>query len=121
MGKLLTYEFFKKLNKSELKKYALAACIKAQLEGITIGYNKIAIVKLSIEDFYYMNTQGNFGDIKRFLKMRNTNKSKKENFFTEENLKKVSKFLSRNIIPLILTKSGRNYCCQVTVLLSLNC
>jgi ATP-dependent helicase/DNAse subunit B len=92
MSKLLTYEFFKKLNKSELKKYALAACIKAQLEGITIGYNKIANAKLSIEDFYYMNSQGNFNDLRRFLKMRNTNKSKKENFFTEENLKKVNKF-----------------------------
>lgn len=90
MNKKLTLDFFKNLNQFELKKYGLAACIKAQLEGLTIGYNKIAKVKLSIEDFYYMNTQGNFNDLKRFLRMRDTNVSKKENFFTEENLKKVS-------------------------------
>jgi hypothetical protein len=53
--------------------------------------------------------------------MRNTNKSKKENFFTEENLKKVNKFWSRNIIPQILTKSGRNYSYLDIVLLFLKC
>jgi hypothetical protein len=86
----LTKEFFDSLDAFELKKWAHVSCIKAQLEGITTGYNKQSNENpLSIEDFYYMNTQGNFNDVRKFLQMEKYQYVNKEKFYTKENLQKV--------------------------------
>jgi hypothetical protein len=89
LSKKMTNDFFKSLNKEEYRKWAYIACIKAQLEGITAGYNKQSSNKLAVEDFYYMNTQGNFNDVRKYLQMKTVSFTNKHDFYKEENVKKV--------------------------------
>lgn len=91
MSAKLTIDFFLTLDQKSLKQWAHLACIKAQLEGMTEGYNKQAKKeeKLSIEEFYLMNSQGNYNDLIRYMEADNLEFKNTEEFFTDENYKKV--------------------------------
>jgi hypothetical protein len=114
--------FFKKLqetiitdNKGESKQdqfthWSYITCMHAQLNGLYQGYNTIADKdkKLDILDFYFINSEGNFGDLKTFMKI---NKMKIDlgnnfNFSSEENLKKVYNTSNIEKIWRSLTRKG---------------
>jgi len=68
----LNISYFKTLNENDYKKWLHFFCIKSQLEGLHAGYSSMIDVgskdeqmkKLSLLDFYFINSEGNFSDIK---------------------------------------------------------
>lgn len=88
--KIDTFDFNLEINSDSftVKKWAYQACILAQLEGVKAGYNTISDNKLTIGDFYFMNSEGNFGDFQQYLKVNKMKNLGKE-FNTKENLKKI--------------------------------
>ena len=84
-------DYFLSLDKFEFKKWSYYACIKAQIEGLTIGYKtKVNNSTLVIEDFYLLNSIGNIDDLKRYLKMQDyIFPNGDTQFFSKDNLNAV--------------------------------
>lgn len=95
LRKSINTEAFEKLkdsaNENQTQQWAYIACLQAQLEGLHQGYNSVVDneKKLSILDFYFINSEGNFGDLKMFMKINKLKIPQNTKFYTKENLKKV--------------------------------
>jgi len=72
--------------------WSYITCLNAQINGLHIGYNIMADKDKSLDlyDFYFINSEGNFGDLKVFMEISQMkfNTAEREQFYTEENLKK---------------------------------
>lgn len=81
-------ENFHKLSESEIKDLAYISCLHAQINGLYEGYNSQAEndEKLSLYDFYFINSEGNFGDLKSFMRVNNVKFNNVEDFYKNENL-----------------------------------
>lgn len=79
------------LSQQEFRKWTYTTCLHAQIEGLHAGYNTIADEKekLDLLDFYFINSEGNFDDLKYFMQINNMNICDKTQFYTNENLQKV--------------------------------
>lgn len=102
---------------NSIKKWAYQACILAQLEGIKAGYNSISDKKLTIADFYFINAEGNFGDMKEYLKV-NKLKDFGKNYNSKENLKLIYNTDNIKEIWKNITKNG--HCSALVKLLKNN-
>ena len=79
-------------DEEEILHWSYITCLNAQINGLYKGYNSMADPdkQLDLWDFYFINSEGNFGDLKIFMEISNTGfKSESaESFYTDENLMK---------------------------------
>jgi hypothetical protein len=90
--KKIKKENFSKLNLDDngFKRLAYIACLHAQINGLYQGYNSQAKPdkKLTLLDFYFINSEGNFWDLKTYMKVNNMKFDNIQDFYKEENLLK---------------------------------
>jgi hypothetical protein len=88
-------EAFEKLkdleNENETQHWAYITCLNAQIDGLHKGYNTMADEhkQLTVPDFYFINSEGNFNDLKTFLEINKMDIKPNTKFYTSENLKGV--------------------------------
>jgi len=78
------------LSDADFKQLAYIACLHAQINGLAQGYNSQAEPenKLTLLDFYFINSEGNFGDLKTYMKVNNMKFNSVQDFYSSENLNK---------------------------------
>lgn len=78
----------KNFDDSEFKQLAYITCLLAQINGLYQGYNSQADSdkKLDLLDFYFINSEGNFGDLKAYMKVNNMKFDSVNDFYKKENL-----------------------------------
>jgi len=98
----------KNLNDSEFNQLAYIACLLAQINGLYQGYNSQAEPdkKLDLLDFYFINSEGNFGDLKSYMKVNNMKFGSVQDFYKKENLIEFYNTSDINEIWKNLTKKG---------------
>jgi hypothetical protein len=96
LRKHISEEAFEKLkdnpNENTVQHWSYITCFNAQINGLYTGYNKIADEdkKLTLSDFYFINSEGNFGDLKTFFRINDMKDTPKvDEFYTKENLMKI--------------------------------
>ncbi len=95
LKRVINEEAFEKLKntstENETLHWSYIACLHSQLNGLTEGYNLVADKnkKLTLLDFYLINSEGNFGDLKAFMKINDMKIDPNSKFNSPENLKKV--------------------------------
>jgi hypothetical protein len=81
---------FDKLKENEFRNLAYISCLHAQINGLHKGYNSEIDNndhKLDLYDFYFINSEGNFGDIKNYMRVNNMKFNNEEEFYKDEILK----------------------------------
>lgn len=108
---------FSKLDDEDLRKWYHIACLKSQLDGLYQGYNSIAEKKLTLLDFMFINSEGNYGDIQNIIKMTNMTQLKEEadDFSTNENLMKI--YNSTNIEEIWRNLVRHSHCSVIVKLI----
>lgn len=110
---------FKFRNISDIKKKTYESCIISQLQGLNYGYNLVSDVKLSIEDFYLMNAEGNIPDMINLMEVNKMEVSTKDiDFMSKENLQKIYKTDDLTKIWQNLTKRG--HCSAIVKMITKN-
>lgn len=96
------------LNDSEFRQLAYIACLLAQINGLYHGYNSQAEgdKKLNLLDFYFINSEGNFGDLKAYMKVNNMKFDSLQDFYKKDNLIKFYETTDINIIWKNLIRKG---------------
>lgn len=111
-------EAFEKLkdldSENETQHWAYITCLNAQINGLHKGYNTIADQdkQLTLPDFYFINSEGNFNDLKTFLEINKMDIKPNSKFYTSENLKEV---YGTDNIESIWKKILRNGHCSALV------
>jgi hypothetical protein len=92
---VINTEAFQKLkdldSENQTQHWAYITCLHSQIEGLHEGYNSIADPdkQLTLSDFYFINSEGNFNDLKTFLEINKMDIKPDSKFDTKENLKGV--------------------------------
>ena len=114
---------FNNLKENEFRNLAYISCLHAQINGLHKGYNSEIDDehKLDLYDFYFINSEGNYGDLKSYMRVNNMKFNSDEEFYKDENLKefyntndinKIWKDLINHghcsaIVKLVKDKSGK--------------
>jgi hypothetical protein len=71
--------------------WSYITCLHAQINGLHQGYNIMADSgqKLDLLDFYFINSEGNYGDLKSYMNINKMDIKDQSKFYTNENLKRV--------------------------------
>jgi hypothetical protein len=95
-------------NDSEFKQLAYIACLLAQINGLYQGYNSQAEAnkKLDLMDFYFINSEGNFGDLKDYMKVNKMKFDTVQDFYKKENLIEFYNSSEINVIWKNLIRKG---------------
>lgn len=108
---------FKFRNISDIRKKAYESCIIAQLQGMNYGYNLMSDQKLTIEDFYLMNSEGNIPDMINLMEINKMNISTKDiDFLSKENLNNIYK--TDDLIKIWQNLSKKGHCSAIVKMIS---
>lgn len=101
-------ENLNKLPPHEFQQWSYITCLNAQLDGLHTGYNIAADEDKQLEllDFYFINSEGNFMDLKTFMKINKMKVEDASKFYTKENLMKVYQTTNIEKIWQDLTRKG---------------
>jgi hypothetical protein len=77
------------LSQTEILRLSYISCLHAQIVGLHAGFSKNSDTPRDLLDFYFLNSEGNFGDLKSFMAINKMDISDTSKFYTNENLKKV--------------------------------
>jgi hypothetical protein len=98
--------------------WSYITCLNAQINGLHTGYNMIADIDkaLDLYDFYFINSEGNFGDLKVYMEISEMKFDSVENdqFYTDENLKKF--YNTSNIEEIWKNLMKKGHCSALTKL-----
>jgi hypothetical protein len=79
------------LSDYEFLRWSYIACLHAQINGLHIGFNNNSSTSRDLFDFYFLNSEGNFGDLKSFMAVSKMDIKDPSKFSTNENLKIIYK------------------------------
>jgi hypothetical protein len=65
--KKISNDYVNTLSSDEVLKWSYLSCFHAQISGLHVGYNSVADHKMDLLDFYFLNSEGNFEDLKTFM------------------------------------------------------
>jgi hypothetical protein len=103
---------------NDFKVWTYITCLNAQINGLFKGYNLIADTgkKLDLYDFYFINSEGNFGDLKTFMQVSHMDVSSSD-FYKEENLQKI--YNTSNIEKIWKQLTRKGHCSAIAKLVNL--
>jgi hypothetical protein len=105
--------------KSEFTQWSYLTCLHAQINGLHQGYNQITSNKqLDLLDFYFINSEGNYGDLKTFMQINKMDIPDQSKFYTQENLQKV--YNSQNIEKIWKDLLRKGHCSAIIKLTQKN-
>lgn len=108
---------YKNLSDSEFTDLTYLACLNAQINGLHQGYNSQAEEdkKLDLYDFYFINSEGNFGDLKSYMKVNKLQFKNLDEFFTQKNL--FSFYNTNNISKIWKDITNQGHCSAIIKLI----
>lgn len=81
--KIKNPHFFQELNQTNLNYWSQITLSKAQLLGVSKGFNSRVEKKLNLVDFYFINADGQISELLEYMEYKKTFKSAKETIQTQ--------------------------------------
>ena len=81
--KIKNPQFFQELNQTNLDYWSQITLSKAQLLGVSKGFNSRVEKKLNLVDFYFINADGQISELLEFMEYKKNFKSAKETIQTQ--------------------------------------